>query len=50
VSRLFFEKFFGPFSADFPPFHAIQKLHPQPISTGGNFMRELSKIARAIPR
>ena len=39
VSRLFFENFFRPFSADFSPFRAIQKLHPQPISTGGNFMR-----------
>jgi hypothetical protein len=39
VSRLFFENFFRPFSADFLSFRAIQKLHPQPISTGGNFMR-----------
>ncbi|MDQ3920298.1 MAG: hypothetical protein M3348_17685 [Acidobacteriota bacterium] len=39
VSRLFFENLFPAFSADFSPFRAIQKLHPQPISTGGNFMR-----------
>jgi hypothetical protein len=39
LSRLFFEKIFGPVSAGFSPFRAIQKVHPQPISTGGNFMR-----------
>jgi hypothetical protein len=39
VSRLFFENFFRLFSAGFPPFPVIQKVHPQPISTGGNFMR-----------
>jgi hypothetical protein len=39
VSRLFFENFFRLFSAGFPQFPVIQKVHPQPISTGGNFMR-----------
>lgn len=48
VSRLFFEKFFRPFSAEFSPLPAIQKVHPQPISTGGNFMRELSKNSRPV--
>jgi hypothetical protein len=43
VSRLFFENFFRPVSAGFSAFRAIQKVHPQPISTGGNFMREAWK-------
>jgi hypothetical protein len=46
LSRLFFEKIFRPFSADFSPFRLIQKVHPQAISTGGNFMRELLKNSR----
>ena len=51
LSRLFFENFFGPFSADFSPFLAIQKVHPQPISTGGNFMRApVEKLAPEFSR
>jgi hypothetical protein len=46
LSRSFFEKIFRPVSADFPPFLRIQKAHPQLISTGGNFMRELLKSSR----
>lgn len=46
LSRSFFEKKFRPFSADFPHFLRMQKAHPQLISTGGNFMRELLKSSR----
>src|SRR5947209_7275534 len=46
LSRVFLKKNSRRCSADFPPFRLIQKVHPQLISTGGNFMRGLSKRSR----
>ena len=51
VSSIFSKKIFSTFPPDFSYFRRIQKLHQQPISTGGNFMPDsCAKLQRHLQR